>query len=356
MDVREIAERLNDRAEELAPELLPNGHRSGNYWMASGIADTGRGASLYVPLRGQNVGHWRDQGSCAAGEEHGDMLDLVQMKQTGGDKAAAVAWAKSYLGISDDFTPGQQPKEDAEERERREAEARERAAKREEAAAKEREDKARNARFRWLKGEALAGTPAAHYLRGRQITTGESGEWPGSLRYHPKMQFRPLDLELPAMLGAIFDAAGTHIGTHRTFLQMVDGAGWRKIDHPNAKMVLGNVGGGFIPINKGASGKSMADMPEGEPVYVTEGIEDALCVRMLKPEARIIAAISLGNIGAVVLPPAARELVVVADRDDNPQAQDRLERSIAQQQARGLTVRLVLPPPGIKDINDWVRA
>ena len=151
---------------------------------------------------------------------------------------------------------------------------------------------------------------------------------------------------------AIYRADGAQIGTHRTFLQN-GRRGWSKIDSPNAKMVLGNMWGGFIPIQKGSSGKPMAKMAEGEPVYVTEGIEDALVVRMMKPEARIIAAIALGNVGAIVLPPAARRLVIVADRDTKAKAQEQLERSIAQQQARGLDVRLVMPPVGIKDMNEW---
>jgi hypothetical protein len=79
-------------------------------------------------------------------------------------------------------------------------------------------------------------------------------------------------------------------------------------------------------------------------------------VRMMKPEARIIAAISLGNIGAIVLPEAARRLVVVCDRDDKPAAVDQLERSIGRQQARGLSVETVFPPVPHKDMNDWLRA
>jgi hypothetical protein len=354
MDVADICDRLNECAAELARELLPNGHKSGAYWMASGIADTGRSASLAVHISGGSVGHWRDHGNAAPGEDHGDMLDLVMLTRTGGDKRAAVEWAKSYLGIQDDFRPGRPAELSAEEKARRVEEARQREAEREEAAAKQREEKAKNARWRFLQGTELAGTPAAAYLEGRGINPGAG--WPRSLRYHPQLWFSPLEQKLPAMVAAIYDAAGTHIGTHRTYLHHWEGRGWGKVDHANAKMVLGSAWGGFIPINKGASGKSMRDMREGEPVYVTEGIEDALSVRMAKPEARIICAIFLGNVGAIVLPPAARELVLVADRDDNEKAQATLEKVIRQQQARGLTMRLVVPPPGMKDINDWLRS
>jgi hypothetical protein len=100
----------------------------------------------------------------------------------------------------------------------------------------------------------------------------------------------------------------------------------------------------------------MRGLPAGEPVYVTEGPEDAVCVRMMKPEARIVCAVSLANIGAIVLPEQAGPLVVVADRDASETAQATLERAIAQQQARGQAVQLVLPPAPHKDVNDWWRS
>ena len=73
--VADIAEQLNELAPSLAPELLPNGHRSGNKWMFSGIPDHGKSASAYVHLAVTKVGHWIDLGNAAPGEEKGDMLD-----------------------------------------------------------------------------------------------------------------------------------------------------------------------------------------------------------------------------------------------------------------------------------------
>lgn len=368
ISVAEIAQRLNERAAALAPELLPNGRRDRNLWRFSGIDDTGLSHSAWVNLAGTLTGQWRDEGNARAGEEHGDMLDLVRLKRCHGDKAAAVQWAKSELGIEDDFRPGKRHEPTREERERAANEARERAAKREEELAGERALKARRAKALFLSGGPIAGTPVEHYLAGRGIfpggdgkasssaAVGQQGLWPGSLRYHPEVWCAPIRCKAAAMLAGIFDAEGRQIGTHRTFIERDPRRGWTKIGGPNAKMVLGNMKGGFVPIHKGASGRSMRSMAEGEPVYATEGIEDALCVAAIHPRARTIAAISLGNLGEIVLPPAARELVIVADRDSNPRAQDTLERSIARQQARGLKVALVMPPPGIKDINDWVLA
>lgn len=352
ISVAEIADRLNDQAASLAPELLPNGRRAGAKWMASGVADTGRSESLYVHLSGPKIGHWFDMGNAAPGEDKGDMLDLIRLRH-GLDAKGAIEEAKRLLGIQDDFRPGERRVPNREEIERREAEARERAARRDEAEQAERARKAKRARQLYLSGMPIGGTPAERYLRGRAI---DLPRWPGSLRFHDDVWCQDVKAKGAAMLACIVTAAGVQIGTHRTYLARDREGRWAKLGIPNPKKVMGNMWGGFVPIAKGASGKSMRDMPEGEPIYVTEGIEDALCVHMMKPDARVVAGISLANMGGLVPPPAARRLVIVADRDSNPKAQDALERSIAQQQARGLTVELVMPPVGIKDINDWLRA
>ena len=107
---------------------------------------------------------------------------------------------------------------------------------------------------------------------------------------------------------------------------------------------------------KGAAGQSLRAMADGAPVYVTEGIEDAIVVRMMRPGDWILAAYSLDNIGALALPEAATSLIVVADRDENMTAQDKLERAIARQQARGVAVSMVMPPKGVKDMNEWLQS
>lgn len=353
ISVAEIAERINGCAGELAPELLPNGRRAGTRWMFSGIADTGNSESAWVHLSGAKIGKWFDMGNAAPGEDKGDMLDLLRLKLGLADPASAIAEAKRRLGIHDEFRPGVRREISPEERARRADEARQRAEVREAEDAAEREQKAKRARALFLSAGPIGRTPASLYLQRRGIACPSGADWPGAIRFHAEVWCKPERCKVPAMLSAIYRADGVQIGTHRTFLQLCPQRGWIKIDSPNAKMVLGNMWGGFIPINKGASGKSMRHMLEGEPVYVTEGIEDALVVRMMKPEARIIAAISLPNIGGILLPPAAKRIVVVADRDTNERALAQQERSIGQQQARGMDVSLVMPPPPHKDVNDW---
>lgn len=354
--VDEIARRLNDCALELCRELLPNGRKSGNVWQFSGMGDTGNSWSAWCYISGPRVGHWQDAGNAMAGEERGDMLDLIRIRMGLADSKAAIAEAKDRLGIHDTFE-GRPRQISAEERAAQAEAARRRAMQREAEEKAEFERKARGARALYLHEDAvgIAGTPAEAYLRGRMIDMGQQGRWPGALRFHPEVWYKPERVKIPAMLAPIYRADGVHIGTHRTYLDCARGQ-WGKIGAPDAKKVTGNMWGGFIPIAKGASGKSMAKMLEGEPVYMCEGIEDALCIRMMRPEARIVSTISVGNMGAVILPPAARSLVLVCDRDDKVAAQDQLERAIAAQQARGLDVRIVMPPAPHKDINDWWRA
>lgn len=356
-DIGDLCSELNERAGELAPDLLPNGRRSGNKWMFSGLEDHGGSESAYVFLSGVKIGKWFDHGNAVAGEDKGDMLDLLQHKRCHGDKSKAIEEAQRILGKEIIRRPGSQLS--AEEKRQRAEQARQRQLAREQKDAAEREKKAKNAKRLFLNAKPIKNTPAEGYLKGRGISPVPGRDWSGSLRFHPETYHGPLQTKLPALVGAIYHANGDQIGAHRIFLQENRLKGWVKLqgapDVP-AKLVLGNMWGGFVPIHKGRSGVPMSRMAEGEPVYITEGIEDACVVAMVKPEARVIAAISLANIGAIILPDAAARIVVVADRDDNTKAQDQLERSIAQQQSRGLEVSLVMPPVGVKDVNDWLLA
>ena len=347
LSVAEIEQRLRDKAESLARELLPNARQEGHY-LKVGSVQGEPGGSLVIQLAGHGQGLWRDY----AGTEHGDMLDLIQAVHGLADKGAAVAWAKTWLGIADDFRPGAVRHISAEDRAAAVAQARNRAAARQAKEALDRAAKIRRAKGLFLSAVPIAGTPAELYLLGRGLNQ-DPRSWPGALRFHEEVWNREHRVKLPAMVAAIYLADGSQVALHRTYLQQVRGR-WCKLDSPNAKMVLGPMRGGFVPLNKGSSGKPMRAMPPGEPVYVTEGIEDGLVVRLKLPGARVVCAIALGNVGAIVLPEPAKNLVIVADRDENAAAQAGLERAIAVHQARGIEVGLVLPPVGIKDLNDWL--
>ncbi|WP_310532531.1 toprim domain-containing protein [Novosphingobium sp.] len=369
VSIERICADLNARAGELAPRLLPNGrYEDGRRsWWSRGIPDPPIGgdgkASLKVDLIGDRQGHWYDFGNCHASEKKGDMLDLVRIKMCHGDQQQAISEAKAILGIHDTFVPGPRRKPSPEELAQAAADARARHEAQQLRDSEDRERRARGARALYLHqlAQPIAGTPVEAYLRGRDLLPGSA--WPNALRFHPEVWHRQERCKLPAMLAPMFALVGgklRHMATHRTYLAQVGGR-WGKLPGNDAKKVLGPSRGAFVPINrgllaKGAAGQSLRAMAEGAPVYVTEGIEDAIVVRMMRPNDWILAAYSVTNMGMMVLPEAARDLVVVCDRDQNLTAQDQLEATIAKQQARGIHVSTVMPPEGVKDMNDWLKS
>ena len=96
--VADIAGMLARQAPSLAAELLPNGKREGAEWRVGSLRGE-PGRSLSVHLFGSRAGVWSD----FASGEAGDALDLVAGVLYGGDKQAAkraaLAWARSWLGL-----------------------------------------------------------------------------------------------------------------------------------------------------------------------------------------------------------------------------------------------------------------
>ncbi len=348
--VAEIEQDLRDNVLSIARQCLPGGREEGNYFTAGDLSG-GAGGSLVVNLKGAKQGLWRDY----AADVGGDMLDLIEKTQGLAGKGAAVALAKEWLGIDDGWAGRVttiSPEERA-ARARRLAQMREhRQAETNAANAKAIKD----ARGLYLNQNTrpIAGTPAEAYLLGRGRLAVD-GRWPNGLKFDRVWQKDTRQKE-PAMLAPIYLPSGELVGCHRTFLQPCPERGWTKLAVPKAKLCLGRPWGGFIPISKGASGKSMGKMTADEAVYMAEGIEKCLAIREIRPEYRIVAGVSLGNMGAIVFPPRVARLVIVADRDDNDDAVRTLEKVVASQQSRVGDVRLVFPPAQFKDIDEWVDA
>ncbi|WP_058734303.1 DUF7146 domain-containing protein [Sphingomonas sanguinis] len=362
ISVREIEMQARGRAEAIGRACLPGAIKDGNYLKAGSIGGE-RGGSLVLNLAGSNRGMWRDWSS----NDQGDMIGLVEMTRFGGDRGQAVAWVKSFLGL-DDLDPArlqvvraQAAKADA----RAEADA-----------AREAEAKKRGARALWLNAQPIEGSPAAHYLEGRGITLAALGRWPGALRYHSEVWNRDAGVKLPAMLAQMILPSGEHVATHRTFLGRCPRTRrWVKaeaadlgVPRGQSKKVLGQSRGAFVPLRKGVSGQSMGQMRRPEAIYTAEGIENALSGAVMKPDARVIATYSLGNLGSIAFPKLIETIVHMKDDDAAPIGADAvelakaqrkieaLERAVSKQQARGHRVQFVLPPPGLKDMNDWLMA
>ena len=329
---------LTHRMPELARELVPAGRLHGREWVAGDLSGA-PGRSLSIAVHGAKAGRWAD---FAAGLR-GDALDLVAQALFCGDRKAAYRWSLRWLNIAEGAVPvPRRPvsipaSTDAADRE---AEGRRRAA----------------ARIFGMAQERIYGTPAGAYLDTR---TGGGftrlGRQPRALRYHGGVSCREAERHLPALVAAVVDAEGLFRGVHRTWIARDDAGVWRKADLRNAKMSLGAISGGHVPIWRGASGVPLSAAPDGEEVAIGEGIETCLSVAIACPDLRVIASVSLANLGGVHLPPAVTRVILLADQDENPAARAALQRAAEQHQAAGREVRIARPPVG-RDFNDTLVA
>lgn len=94
--VKDISQRLADRASQLVPTLLPGGREVKGEWCCGDIRG-GSGDSLKVHLSGEHAGHWMDW---ANQDDKGDLLDLWSKVQDI-PLPEAIKQAKDYLGIQD---------------------------------------------------------------------------------------------------------------------------------------------------------------------------------------------------------------------------------------------------------------
>lgn len=327
--------------------------------------------SFHIATRGPKAGMWFDH----ATGEGGDVIDLIRLSLSLNLKGA-LAEARAFLGLATESPELRRAREQAAAA----ARARRQAAEQAEAARLLKRQKA--AQALWLSAqERIAGTPVEAYLRGRGIDLSALGRQPRALRYHPACAFhgqetveeidaetgevRPVTrnlppVPLPAMLAAITDARGAHVATHRTYLGIAPDGVWRKVRGAAAKKVLGSFAGAAIRLwsgagPKGGKGPPLSHCPPGTRLYIAEGIETALSVVVLRPEARVLAAVSLSNMGGLALPANVAEVVLVADGDEGAEAQAALARAVAAHARAGRLVRLVAAPPG-QDLNDRLQA
>jgi hypothetical protein len=319
-------------------DLLPGGHRppGSREWVALNPTRGDRKpGSFRIHLAGSKAGVWCD----FATKDSGDALDLVAYLLFRGHIGQALEWARTWLGHGGTPTAGAATSAPVAMLENGQDDD---GAKRQ----------ARAVRlFRDAK-PGLAGTPAAGYLAARGIDLAELGRQPRSLRFHPCLWNAEAGRHFPAMLAAVTDAAGVHVATHRTWLAPDADGIWRKAPVRDPKKSLGRVAGGAIRLWRGASGKPLAQAPDGETVVIGEGIETCLSVVVACPELRVLCAVSLSNMARLVLPPEVRTVILLKDDDGgNPAAEAAFRRAVDAYLADGRMVRTARPIGG-KDFND----
>jgi len=360
----EIVASLQARVRDVAEAYAPGGHvDGGRYWALHPTRGDRKIGSFQVGLTGSYAGRWMDFST----GEHGDMLDLIQLS-LGTDRKGALDEARRFLGLADE-TPAQRA-------ERQRAAERAAQARAREAARAEEEAKRKRARAHrlWLDCLPIEGTPVAAYLAARGIGPGQLGRAPNAIRYAPRLAYRHVDQdtgeiiegEWPAMVTAIM---GPHVeggaaafwGAHRTWLDREASGRWWKAPVPKAKKVVGSVLSGYVRLwagtgPRGGKGSPLARAPHGSSVYVAEGIETGLSAAVIKPEARVLAAVSLGNLREMVLPPQVSRVTIIRDNDAGTQARAQVDRAIERWLAEGREVGVWENKNGGKDLNDALMA
>lgn len=339
-DLDRLKEGLTRALDDWVPRRFPGVAADGRQLWRMYNLDGGAGTGLVINRTGARAGSWHDFFNHA----HGSVLDLWMAAIRESDFRKACAEAARYLGDPATLAA----LEAAPDRPQRER-----------AATDEAEKRRRMATRLFLEARPLAGSPAERYLIGRGLRVGALPRPPGALRFHPGLRcpetFRETGLLRPAMVAMVTGAAGAQIALHRTFLDILpDGRVTKARDMRKAKQSFGPVGGGFIPLSRGGSGRRWPDMPEGEPVHVTEGIEDGLAVALCAPAARVVAAISMDNIAALPVPPSGAGLVLCA-QNDRPETLESFARVAEKARAR-MPALVVRPPQGRKDWADWAQA
>ncbi len=353
MEIPEIVTLLNDRLDSLVADLLPLGHREGMEWVEASRDAGGLGRSLTVHLSGAKRGVWKH----FAADVAGDALDLIAYLRFDGRKGDALRWARGWLGI-DKMDPA------ALKETKRKAEAAGAAAVESLAASLERRKK--QARAIWLSGMPLeAGDPVDLYLSNRGIWLINLGHIPGAIRYLAECWCSETRAKLPAMVTAINGPDGKIAAVHRTYLCETIIGQFIKANLKSPKMVLGPYAGGAARIWRGEAidagtgevtlARPLANAGPDQEVVICEGIEDALTLAQASPERRIMAAISVGNIGQVALPENVAAVILVADNDGpGTPAAAAFEKAVAAHQAAGRRVKVARAPSGYKDVNDFL--
>ncbi len=186
----------------------------------------------------------------------------------------------------------------------------------------------------WMDAVPLAATLAARYLAGR----GLHGPYPAALRFLPACWHSPTAQTSPAMIAAVTRwPTGDVVAVHRTFLKP-DGSG--KLDHPQARMLLGDATGGAVQL-----------APATDRLGLAEGIETALSV-LQKMGFPVWACLSTAGLQNVILPYFVREVVICADHDRNGEGQRAAHTAAERLHHLGKRVRIALPPQAGTDFND----
>jgi hypothetical protein len=332
----ELKRRLAEDCERAVETILPDCRREG-----SELRGHGQDGALWVV---ETRGSKRGVALCTCDPDlSGDLLDLVAGARCGGDLSAAYRWALQYFGGTVNRPPPAAPSHRDPEK------------------AYETEAVKRKRYWGWYERvQPGADGPVEAYLAGRGLIR-DIVEVPESLRFAPRCLYVKDDqsgrwTHRPAMLAPVVDPiTDQFIALHCTYLEQVRGV-WRKVSSKPARKCWGRFGGGVIKLSNGASRQPLRDAPVGDGCVIGEGIENVLTASFLRPELRALAAISIGNILKIALPPQIGLVVLACDDDGEKMAlRETYERAIRRWRHEGRSTEKMVPTRGYKDLNDQLQ-
>jgi len=308
MKASELSHRLGLNAEAVCRYYLPNGRKAGRYWQVGNVLNE-KGQSMFVRLVGPGVvGKWNDP----ATDEHGDLLDMIQMSRGLPDLASAMVEAASFLRL----LPVPLPQNFNSNRKGK---------------------KLRNtdiAKRLYNDSRPLAGTLGETYLNKRGIALCD---WMGSLRFHPRAWFDASTYR-PAIIVGVHSNAGNLTGINRMFLDK------------NANLIerraLGELNGNAARIGS----------INANHLLVGEGLESTLSFTVTNfgydlAGHALAATLSSAHMAAFKIPLSVKFLTIGADND--PTGRNAASRLRARAQKRGLDTRIIYPR--LADFNDdWM--
>jgi phage/plasmid primase-like uncharacterized protein len=209
--------------------------------------------------------------------------------------------------------------------------------------AEEANRQARIARARWLWQEEThpAGGVVQVYLWSRLLFLDPI---PDVIRFHPSLRHKESGESRPAMICRIDRGGnGESIGVHATYLA-IDGSSKATIDPQ--RRTIGAIAGGAVQL-----GQPQPD----QWLVVGEGVESTLSMA-LALKAPGWAALSAGGIKRLILPPAAKMVLIAADNDAKGTGQRAANSAAARWCAEGKRVKVVMPPRPGTDWNDVLLA
>jgi hypothetical protein len=342
-----IKEELAKRVDDIVETYFPNAVKEGREWKLGSIKGE-PGSSLSICRYGSRAGWWKDFG----GDDKGDVLDLFAAAK-GVELREAISKALEWLNLGG--------LNDADRRRAEAAAARSRAVKEHDDEQKLAELR-RAAKRRYLEADKLYGSTAWEYLRHRGLhipppgTRAEGGF--NALRSHPGLK-DPFGTVRPALVASIQRLHGGQISLHRVFLERLASGVVVKAPIVKPKRAYCEYRGGFIAINRGVSGKPIAEAPEGEWIAAAEGPEDSIAIALAAPEQRVVCAVSLSNFGSLDLPRHIGGLYLHRHRGDPPDAVAAFGRQVDRLRQRGLghdQIRELWAPDGFKDFTEVFEA